>query len=117
MSNKSEPVAWMNPDDDDSFKFMEHSAKLAWIESCGNNCRVAKVYTVPLYTHPAPALTAELRAELIYTIESLIEMNYAPESNCSCHISPPCNDCVEYSRAREVNEHAKSAITKLTNLG
>jgi len=64
-----------------------------------------------------PALTAELKAELIHTIEILIEMNYAPERNCSCHISPPCNDCVEYSYAREVNEHAKSAITKLTNLG
>ena len=75
MSNKSEPVAWMNPDDDDSFKFMEHSAKLAWIESCGNNCRVAKVYTVPLYTHPAPALalTAELQKELLEALDIGLE--------------------------------------------
>lgn len=25
---------------------------------------------------------------------------YPPDSNCSCHISPPCNDCVDWSSMR-----------------
>ena len=33
-----------------------------------------------------------------------------PERNCSCHISPPCNDCVENSGLREAFEYAKEII-------
>ena len=33
-----------------------------------------------------------------------------PESNCSCHISPPCNDCVENSGLREAFEYAERVI-------
>lgn len=33
-----------------------------------------------------------------------------PESNCSCHISPPCNDCVENSGLREAFEYAEEII-------
>lgn len=33
-----------------------------------------------------------------------------PEANCSCHLSPPCNDCIEYGGEREAFESAKDAI-------
>ena len=33
-----------------------------------------------------------------------------PERNCSCHISPPCNDCVENSGLREAFEYAEGVI-------
>lgn len=33
--------------------------------------------------------------------EALDENIYPPDSNCSCHISPPCSDCVENGGARE----------------
>lgn len=33
-----------------------------------------------------------------------------PERNCSCHISPPCNDCVENSGLREAFEYAEEII-------
>lgn len=33
-----------------------------------------------------------------------------PESNCSCHISPPCSDCVEWSGLREALSEARTAI-------
>jgi len=26
---------------------------------------------------------------------------YVPDKNCSCHIAPPCSDCVEHGYARE----------------
>lgn len=33
-----------------------------------------------------------------------------PERNCSCHISPPCKDCVENSGLREAFEYAERVI-------
>lgn len=36
------------------------------------------------------------------TFRDALEQFYAPEPNCSCHISPPCNDCVDYGAVREV---------------
>jgi hypothetical protein len=37
------------------------------------------------------------------------ELVYAPEPNCSCHISPPCGDCVDYARVRELKAEWKAA--------
>ncbi len=36
-----------------------------------------------------------------------------PDSNCSCHISPPCNDCVDFGGEREAFEVAKEALASL----
>jgi hypothetical protein len=33
-----------------------------------------------------------------------------PPPHCSCHISPPCNDCVEWSAVRDINERVKEAL-------
>ena len=38
---------------------------------------------------------------------------YLPEKNCSCHVAPPCGDCVDYSYDRGVIEDAKQTIAKL----
>lgn len=43
-------------------------------------------------------------------IEGLLETDDTPEPNCSCHISPPCSDCVEYSGRREALEFARRVI-------
>jgi hypothetical protein len=37
---------------------------------------------------------------------------FAPEPNCSCHISPPCGDCVDYASVREADELATQALTE-----
>jgi predicted nuclease with TOPRIM domain len=65
------------------------------------------------------------RAELLAKIEMLMneasilrdlikEMNdeiNPPERNCSCHISPPCSDCVDHEHARELKARAESYIS------
>lgn len=33
-----------------------------------------------------------------------------PKANCSCHLSPPCSDCVEYSGLREAFDAAREAL-------
>lgn len=59
-------------------------------------------------------MQAELRSQLdrvTWALEHLLERGIAPpDRNCSCHISPPCNDCVEWSGLREAVEHAESAL-------
>lgn len=37
---------------------------------------------------------------------------FVPERNCSCHLSPPCNDCVDHGYAREVIENIRAATTQ-----
>lgn len=48
------------------------------------------------------------------TIEDLLELlGDAPERNCTCHLSPPCSDCVDWSHHREVVESAKQLMVHL----
>ena len=50
------------------------------------------------------------RIELLQEIGSgLCELleGQTPNANCSCHISPPCNDCVDHAGTRELIEHWK----------
>ena len=49
---------------------------------------------------------------LLEALQGLVEEVYVPDGNCSCHISPPCSDCVENSCLRERLENAKDAIAK-----
>lgn len=55
----------------------------------------------------APDLLEALREFLVMTEEP-------PESNCSCHIAPPCADCVNHSGLREAFDIARAAIAKAT---
>jgi hypothetical protein len=63
-----------------------------------------------------PAATLALiqqRDELLGVLELFMErVDEPPEANCSCHISPPCNDCVENWGLREAFSDAKEAIAK-----
>ena len=49
-----------------------------------------------------------LKAELALAKELLEDWRDAvtiPRTNCSCHISAPCNDCYEWASLRETAEH------------
>jgi len=35
---------------------------------------------------------------------------YIPHPNCSCHISPPCNDCISWSGLRETANQTKRIL-------
>ncbi len=45
-------------------------------------------------------------------LETLLDFQSVPNKNCSCHISPPCHDCTEFSALREAIEEAKIAVGK-----
>jgi len=45
------------------------------------------------------------------TLEYLIEsMDPPPDTNCSCHINPPCYDCADYGAIREAYEEACTIV-------
>lgn len=52
--------------------------------------------------------------ELINRLSSLLQWfvdeSPVPEANCTCHINPPCADCVQFSAMRETIEDATAAI-------
>lgn len=55
-----------------------------------------------------PSLLKRLEAadkrinQLRNSVELFLERaDEPPEPNCSCHLSPPCNDCVDYGGLRE----------------
>lgn len=50
------------------------------------------------------------RKHMLVAVNNLIDMIDVPEPNCSCHICPPCSDCVEYGGLRDVIETARGAI-------
>ncbi len=47
-------------------------------------------------------------------LEDLMEVSdLAPEKNCSCHLSPPCNDCVEWSGLRDAIANAREVLLRV----
>lgn len=63
----------------------------------------------------AELVVADHRVEKINYLHFIIEdlLSYVgapPDKNCSCHISPPCSDCVDYSHLRDVIASAKAAL-------
>lgn len=53
---------------------------------------------------------------LMVAIESLVEnVDRPPDANCSCHISPPCNDCIDYGGLREAFEWVDTALAMPTD--
>jgi predicted nuclease with TOPRIM domain len=55
---------------------------------------------------------AEYKALLSNLMEVVEE---PPERNCSCHTSPPCSDCVEWSGLREALLEARTAMKEPQN--
>ena len=91
---------------------------------------IARLKTVPMkyrrmefnaqLQHKNTKLEAQLatvtaqRNSLEGALELMLErIQEPPDSNCSCHISPPCNDCVDFGGEREAFEVAKEALASL----
>lgn len=56
-----------------------------------------------------PSHEAELREALTVLLEWVED---PPPVNCSCHLDPPCSDCVDYGGLREALEAARAALQK-----
>ena len=54
--------------------------------------------------------TSKLTGALKLLLERMPE---PPDANCSCHISSPCNDCVDHYGEREAFEYAKDVLAEV----
>ena len=67
------------------------------------------VAALHLIQNREPKLAEEV-PRLREALEVMLDATIAPDANCSCHIAPPCSDCVEFSMIREAREQAKAAL-------
>ena len=59
------------------------------------------------------AACAATAPDLLWALETIIDASpEPPEANCSCHICPPCRDCVDYEELREAYRYVRAAIAK-----
>ncbi|MFY8215132.1 MAG: hypothetical protein ACOVMP_00850, partial [Chthoniobacterales bacterium] len=67
---------------------------------------------------PIQSELSRLRAEntdLLIILAHLLEcIEEPPDRNCSCHINPPCSDCVDHGGLREAIEESRAIIAKAT---
>lgn len=54
---------------------------------------------------------------LVRVLEKCREFLSPPEQNCSCHIFPPCSDCVDYGFERELADEIDAAIAAYRKQG
>lgn len=65
----------------------------------------------PAPPNPPPAPAVAVNEQLFSALQLFIDtVEEPPEANCSCHIAPPCGDCVNYSQLREAFEDGRAAI-------
>ena len=57
------------------------------------------------------ALIAQ-RDALLGALQDFVDNDDTPERNCSCHLSPPCQDCVDFGGRREMLSNARNVIAK-----
>ena len=54
---------------------------------------------------------------LLELMEELLDsLPVAPDPNCSCHIHPPCGDCVDFTMLRDLRERTEDTINELRTL-
>lgn len=60
--------------------------------------------------------SAALKLASLALSEGVEYVEEPPEKNCSCHLSPPCNDCVDHSAVREFFIDARKALAAIDAL-
>lgn len=74
----------------------------------GNRAEVVNVQNEWRLPRPYPCIGRDERLREL--ISELLGYLYIPERNCSCHLSPPCKDCVEWGGLREMVAAVRSAM-------
>ncbi len=65
------------------------------------------------------ALVEQLRNANVLrnALTDLLDLQSVPDANCSCHLSSPCSDCVEYVALRESIADANKALQGIDSKG
>lgn len=52
-------------------------------------------------------------SNLAMACQDIINNVHIPDRQCSCHICPPCSDCIEYGALRQAVDDAKQAMKSI----
>ena len=77
---------------------------------------IARVYSEAfgdIENETANARVIAAAPSMLDLLEEFVENVYVLEANCSCHLAPPCNDCVEHGHIREILGNAKALIAEV----
>lgn len=74
---------------------------------CNHNSQVYLEEVIARKNERIAGLEAEL-ARARSLISDFVDEDDTPDANCSCHINPPCSDCVNYGYRRELIARAKA---------
>lgn len=117
----------VNPDDDSVRHYggllVCESASAEWrrrIVACVNACAGIPTERLEEFNDWSAAGIAsaatyrQQRDELLAALELMLErISEPPEANCSCHLSPPCADCMDFGGEREAFDEARAAIARV----
>ena len=93
--------------------------QLAGDEQPITESRVREIVAQMLAAQPTPAEVREAAPEpdwkgllerVCDAADFVIDTDETPESNCSCHIDPPCLDCEEYAGRRQAIDELNAAL-------
>ena len=65
----------------------------------------------------AEARVRELEDRLRFLIENVQESLAIPDPACSCHVAPPCGDCVEWAGMRTALDDARKTLGATASAG
>ena len=126
-----EPIDWSKPIELMNGEPREHwvHSEAVWVgvkgnhvgfytdrQGCIGGVQVVRNRDVQAIEQERDALKAKLEyadtriRRLETCVEDFLELTEVPDANCSCHLGPPCRDCVEYGRIREVCEWATALL-------
>ena len=92
----------------------QRASRNAWIERAGvTQARAAHVHCgiITVWRRAGTVQGNDREALLEQLLRDLLEMTpEPPEKNCSCHLAPPCSDCVDWSGLRELIEQAERVL-------
>lgn len=92
-------------DADAAFPFPETTEGVTW---CAESVVTVEVQYI------RADMAEQQRDKLLAALELIMErMDLPPDTDCYCHISPPCHDCVENSGIREAIELAESTLAEV----
>ena len=113
------PGPWADPERPERDVFEPHNGHTTTPEDYlaihigeGNELEGENYITVHGPNQEANARLVASAPEMLSMLKWLEEITDVPEAHCSCHIAPPCSDCVEYGAIREAMKNTRALIAK-----
>jgi hypothetical protein len=102
---------WVPPDKEETLKFcISELRRLSPMEMELAGTKAASIARQADLMGKNEALKSRVKELEVALIDLMDETDTPPDRNCSCHLSPPCADCVDWSGLRGALSNARRKI-------